>query len=51
MNTVHLKNGLTGLHRGLRLGMHGKVEKIGVDPISISSDELCSVDSTDKYRP
>ena len=45
----YLDLGLTGLHRRVRLDMHCKVEKKGVDPMSISpnnlsSDELCFVD-------
>ena len=35
MTTVQ---GLTGLHRRVKLGMHGKVEKMGVDPMSNSPD-------------
>ena len=42
MNTVHLKYGLSGLKGYLDymegVGVHGKVEKIGVDPMSISPD-------------
>ena len=38
MNTVHLNKRLTGLHRKVRLGMHGKVEKTRVDPMNISLD-------------
>ena len=30
--------GSTELHRRVRLGMHFKGEKMGVDPMSISSD-------------
>ena len=45
----YLDLGLTRLHRRVRLDMHCKVEKKGVDPMSISpnnlsSDELCFVD-------
>ena len=37
INTVRPNYGLSGLHIRVRLGMHCKVEKIGVDPMSISS--------------
>ena len=40
MNTVHLNLELSGLHRRVRLGMHGKVEKIEVESITISPDNL-----------
>ena len=40
MNTVYLNQGLTGLHRRVRLGMYCKVEKIEVDPVNISPDNL-----------
>ena len=38
MNTVHLDSGLTGLDRKVRLGMHGKVEKIGINTAMGSPD-------------
>ena len=37
INTVHLNYGLSGLNRRVRLGMNGKVEKIGFDLININS--------------
>ena len=38
MNTVHMNKGLTGLDRKARLGMHGMVEKIRIDPLMSSPD-------------
>ena len=39
MKTVDLYQGLTRLHKRFRSGTHGKVEKKGVNPITLSSDD------------
>ena len=44
LRVIWTKGYLTGLHRRVRLAMHGKVEKIGVDRINISPDNPISLD-------